>query len=133
MLLIYTSLSISFFFFLEIEKLKSRSTTSWLENLKNKLNKENVDKLDEDDISIVSRIGKGGQGVVDRAFWQRNHVAVKHLKSKNLDCDLAHQSLNEILFLRKFNHPNIVRYHSQTQFIFTSTIQKKVLWSLLEA
>jgi hypothetical protein len=83
--------------------------------------KYNIDKLEDisdsryiTDFIEYDRIGKGGFGSVFRAYnkLDSNLYAIKKITIDKLSDETDNFYLNEIRFLSKLSHPNIVRYYT---------------------
>lgn len=80
------------------------------------------------DFKILNELGRGSYGIVYKvqALKDKNNVyvlkkiAIKHLKPKH-----QREALQEVLILRKLEHPNIIRY-------YTSFLESDSLYILME-
>lgn len=79
------------------------------------------------DFIELEKIGRGGYGTVYRAYNKLDTLmyAIKKIKIKNLADEKNNYYLNEVKYLSKLSHPNIVRYYS-TWIEFHGTQCKKI-------
>jgi len=70
------------------------------------------DQILYQDLILEEKLGEGAFGVVWKALYHRNHVAVKQLKeSSSLDPKILHQFADEALLMRAMQpHPNVVQF-----------------------
>eukprot|EP01105_Mastigella_eilhardi_P009675 TRINITY_DN2280_c0_g1_i2.p1 TRINITY_DN2280_c0_g1~~TRINITY_DN2280_c0_g1_i2.p1 ORF type:complete len:542 (-),score=126.68 TRINITY_DN2280_c0_g1_i2:79-1704(-) len=62
------------------------------------------------EIKVIEKLGEGSYGVVYKAKWRSCVVAVKQLKTKEVDENFVQSFRHEIAILASLRHPNILLY-----------------------
>jgi len=88
-----------------------------------------------DAITWEEQIGEGAFGTVWRAIWKGDYVAAKRLKVQQEDVQLIQEFQNEVNFLIKMRHPNILMIMAASvkapDLIIVTELMKSDLFSLL--
>ena len=79
------------------------------------------------DYKIIQEIGKGASSIVYkvRSLCNNGNYAMKVITKKHLEASKQKEALREVLFLKKIQHPHIIRFH-------TSFIEDNQLYILTE-
>ncbi len=63
------------------------------------------------ELALEQELGRGGFGVVYKATYRHNDVAVKQLLSNDISADSAQEFETEVQFMAKLHSPNIVHFY----------------------
>jgi serine/threonine protein kinase/ABC-type phosphate transport system substrate-binding protein len=66
--------------------------------------------VDFEEIALKKQIGSGGFGVVHRAEWKNNEVAVKVLNTQNVTASMREFFIDEVKAMTALRHPNVVLF-----------------------